>query len=73
MSALGKKAQDRNWKNYYAVLADTTITFYKDRKEAVLVSSPSPHPNTFKHTLHGWMSPAYADYALLLLTAATPM
>lgn len=38
MSGVGKKAQDRTWRNYYAVLVATRILFYKDKREAILVS-----------------------------------
>ena len=37
MSALGKKAQDKSWRNYYAVLVGTRVIFYRDKRDAVLV------------------------------------
>ncbi len=33
----GKRANDRNWRSYYAVLASNQISFYRDRREARLV------------------------------------
>ena len=34
----GKRTQDRAWREFYAVLAGTSLKFYKDKKDAIFVS-----------------------------------
>lgn len=34
----GKRSSDRSWKAHYAVLAGNKLIFYKDKRDAVVVS-----------------------------------
>lgn len=34
-----RRGQDKAWREYYAILAGTTIKFYRDKKDALFVSS----------------------------------
>ena len=38
----GKRAPDRSWKQHYSVLAGDKLLFYKDKKDALFVSSLRP-------------------------------